>query len=165
MRTFWKFLPLKRSTTIWMTMATTIRITKKRNPFQVSADSARNTPARTAYMRMPFLEGSSASAALTILTMNHVVKASRKAASPYSVPLEKTVVLMGRARNANTRAATTPTLLSNISLATRNTGMQVSAPITGFRAARAAEAASDAPIPVAVSTDAIPAPRKSIRGG
>ena len=116
-------------------------------------------------MRTPFLDASSASAALTILTANQVVKASRKAASPYSVPLEKTVVLMGRARNANTRAATTPTLLSNISLATRNTGMQVSAPITGFRAARAAEAASVTLIPVAVSTDAIPAPMKSIRGG
>ena len=72
---------------------------------------------------------------------------------------------MGRARKAKRRAATTPTLLSNISLATRKTGTQVSAPTTGFRTARAAEAASVTPIPVAVSTDAIPAPMKSIRGG
>ena len=37
------------------------------------------------------------------------MNATRKAANEYSVPLEKTDVEMGRERNANTSAATTPT--------------------------------------------------------
>ena len=164
-RTVWKSLPLKRSTTICRTMATTMMTTRKRNPFQVRAARARNTPVMRALTRTAFLSASSASAALTILTANQAMKATRKAARPYSVPLEKTVVLMGSARKAKMRAATTPTLLSNISLATRKTGIHVRAPMIGLRAPMAADAASVVPMPNAVSTDAIPAPMKSKRGG
>ncbi len=76
-------------------------------------------PAMAALTRMLFLEGSAASAALTIFTTKRDMKASRNAARPYSVPLEKTVVLIGSARKANTRAAMAPTFLSNISFPRR----------------------------------------------
>ena len=164
-RTVWKSLPLKRSTTIWRTMATIRMTTRKRNPFHVSAARAMKMPAITALTRTAFLETSSASAALTVFTTNQDMNATRNAARPYSVPLEKTVVLMGSARKAKTRAATTPTLLSNISLATRYTGMHVRAPMIGLRAPIAADAASVVDMPMPVSTVAMPAPMKSKRGG
>ena len=47
------------------------------------------------------------------------MKAMRKAARAYSLPLENTEVLIGRAMNAIIRAATTPIVLSNISLPIR----------------------------------------------
>ena len=43
--------------------------------------------------------------------------------------------------------------------------MHVRAPITGLIPARAADAASAVPMPNAVSTEATPAARKSMRGG
>ncbi len=77
-----KFLPLRRSATIWMTMATTRRTTTKRKPFHVSAARSRRIPATSALIRTAFLEGSSASTALAILRTNRDMKARRNAARP-----------------------------------------------------------------------------------
>ena len=90
-------------------MATIRRTRRILNPFQVSAARARKIPARTALRYTGLRDSPSASSALTILTRNNDMNATRKAANEYSVPLEKTDVEMGRERNANTSAATTPT--------------------------------------------------------
>ena len=92
------------------------------------------------------------------------MKAMRKAARAYSLPLENTEVLIGRAMNAIIRAATTPIVLSNISLPIRLTGMHRRAPKMGFSTARDSDAASVVPIPP-WNRAATPAPRKSMRGG
>ena len=114
-----KSLPLTREATAWRTIATATRTTAIRKPFQVRAASIMKIPATAPLIRTVFLEGSSASRALTIFTAKYAMKAMRKAARAYSLPLEKTEVLIGRAMNAMIRAATTPIVLSNISLPIR----------------------------------------------
>ena len=161
---FVKSLPLMREATAWRTMATASMTITTRNPFQVSADSMTNTPATRPNRITPFLDPASASAALTILTRKYTAKATRKAARAYSFPLENTEVLIGRAMNASTSAATTPIVLSNSSLPIRYTGMQSRAPKMGFSTPSANDAASVVPMEP-WKMDATPAARKSMSGG